>query len=196
MKGILIIPISEGQLKASWSLPCRMVHERHLDDSHIWPSIKGILIIPISGRLLIPIFDGPLKASWSFLYLAAHWRHPDNSHILPSSLPSYSFPYLVIGPKKAFCSFPYLVIDPIYQIVKASLSFLYLVSSPMYFHLPFSAHLSWKLRWTFLIACCLLSIYLLSVNFSYFHLLLQNYWGNFNQTWHKAPNSRCNMCNV
>ena len=26
----------------------------------------------------------------------------------------------------------------------------------------------------------------LSVNFSHFHLLLQNYWANFNQTWHKA----------
>ena len=25
-----------------------------------------------------------------------------------------------------------------------------------------------------------------SVNFSHFHLLLQNYWANFNQTWHKA----------
>ena len=26
----------------------------------------------------------------------------------------------------------------------------------------------------------------LSVNFSHFHLLLQNHWGKFNQTWHKA----------
>ena len=26
----------------------------------------------------------------------------------------------------------------------------------------------------------------LSVNFSHFHLLLQNHWVNFNQTWHKA----------
>ena len=25
------------------------------------------------------------------------------------------------------------------------------------------------------------------VNFSHFHLLLQNHWANFNQTWHKAP---------
>ena len=23
-------------------------------------------------------------------------------------------------------------------------------------------------------------------NFSHFHLLLQNHWANFNQTWHKA----------
>ena len=26
----------------------------------------------------------------------------------------------------------------------------------------------------------------LSINFSHFHLLLQNHWDNFNQTWHKA----------
>ena len=26
----------------------------------------------------------------------------------------------------------------------------------------------------------------LSVNFSHFHLLLQNDWANFNQTWHKV----------
>ena len=26
----------------------------------------------------------------------------------------------------------------------------------------------------------------LSVNFSHFHLLLQNHWANFNQTWHKV----------
>ena len=26
----------------------------------------------------------------------------------------------------------------------------------------------------------------LSVNFSQFHLLLQNHWANFNQTWHKV----------
>ena len=26
----------------------------------------------------------------------------------------------------------------------------------------------------------------LSLNFSYFHLLLQNHWVNFNQSWHKA----------
>ena len=24
------------------------------------------------------------------------------------------------------------------------------------------------------------------LNFSHFHLLLQNHWANFNQTWHKA----------
>ena len=30
----------------------------------------------------------------------------------------------------------------------------------------------------------------LSVNFSYFRLLLQNHWANFNQTWHKASLGR------
>ena len=25
-----------------------------------------------------------------------------------------------------------------------------------------------------------------SVNFSHFHLILQNHWANFNQTWHKS----------
>ena len=30
------------------------------------------------------------------------------------------------------------------------------------------------------------SVVCLSVNFSYFRLLLQNHWANFNQTWHKA----------
>ena len=62
------------------------------------------------------------------------------------------------------------------------------------------AHLSWKLKWAFLIdrlssVVCLsicLSVYLFvclsvrpSVNFSYFRLL-KNHWANFNQTWHKA----------
>ena len=34
--------------------------------------------------------------------------------------------------------------------------------------------------------CCLwyLNVF---VNFSHFHLLLQNHWANFNQTWDKAP---------
>ena len=46
-------------------------------------------------------------------------------------------------------------------------------------------HLSWKLKWAFLIAfrpsfVCLSVCP--SVNFSYFRLLLQNYWANFNET--------------
>ena len=55
--------------------------------------------------------------------------------------------------------------------------------------LTFLAHLSWKLKWAFLIACRPSSVcpsVCLSVNFSHFHLLLQNHWANFNQTWHKA----------
>ena len=47
------------------------------------------------------------------------------------------------------------------------------------------AHLSWKLKWAFLITCRPSSV-CPSVNFSHFHLLLQNHWANFNQTWHKA----------
>ena len=53
----------------------------------------------------------------------------------------------------------------------------------------FLAHLRWKLNWAFLITRRPSSVYLsvcLSVNFSHFHLLLQNHWANFNQTWHKA----------
>ena len=43
------------------------------------------------------------------------------------------------------------------------------------------AHLSWKLKWAFLIA-----FRSSSVNFPYFGLLLKNRWANFNQPWHKA----------
>jgi hypothetical protein len=58
----------------------------------------------------------------------------------------------------------------------------------------FLAHLSWKLKWAFLIARCPASVCLsvrLSVRLSvckllYFRLLLQNHWANFNQTWLKS----------
>ena len=53
----------------------------------------------------------------------------------------------------------------------------------------FLAQLSWKLKWAFLIACCLSSV-CQSVNFSHFQLLLQNHWANFNQTWHKASEGK------
>ena len=43
---------------------------------------------------------------------------------------------------------------------------------------------SWKPKWAFLIACR--PSVRLSVNFSHFHLLLQNQWANFNQARHKA----------
>ena len=59
----------------------------------------------------------------------------------------------------------------------------------------FLAHLSWKLKCAFLIACCLSSVCLSSVcpfvNFSHFQLLLQNHWANLNQTWHKAGIQVC-----
>ena len=47
----------------------------------------------------------------------------------------------------------------------------------------FAAHLSWKLKKAFLIVCRPVCP---SVNLSHFQLLLQNYWTNFNQTWHRA----------
>ena len=51
--------------------------------------------------------------------------------------------------------------------------------------ITFLAHLSRRLKWAFLIKICPLSVVVI-VNFSHFHLLLQNHWANFNQTWHKA----------
>ena len=60
-------------------------------------------------------------------------------------------------------------------------SFCLFISTPI----SFLAHLSWKLKWAFLITCRPSSV-CPSVNFSHFHLLLQNHWANFNQTWHKA----------
>ena len=51
----------------------------------------------------------------------------------------------------------------------------------------FLAHLSQRLKWAFLINICPLSVFVVVViNFSHFHLLLQNQWANFNQTWHKS----------
>lgn len=47
----------------------------------------------------------------------------------------------------------------------------------------FLANLSQRPKWVFLIKICPLSVV---VNVSYFHLLLQNHWVNFTQTWHKG----------
>ena len=57
--------------------------------------------------------------------------------------------------------------------------------SNLLFIITFLAHLSWRFKWAFLIKICPLSIVVV-VNFSHFHLLLQNHLANFNQTWHKA----------
>ena len=67
-------------------------------------------------------------------------------------------------------------------------------------HVIFLAHLSRRLKWAFLIKICPLSVvvvvvvvvvavvvFVVVVNFSHFHLLLQNHWANFNQIWHNAP---------
>ena len=55
-------------------------------------------------------------------------------------------------------------------------------------HVLFLAHLSQRLKWALLITICPFSVVVVVVvvNFSYFLLLLQNHWANFNQTWHKA----------
>ena len=50
----------------------------------------------------------------------------------------------------------------------------------------FLAHLSRRLKWTFLIKICPLSVFVVVVNFSHFHLLLQNHLTNFKQTFHNA----------
>ena len=79
--------------------------------------------------------------------------------------------------------------------LKKDLSYDY----PFYFiffqrHIIILAHLSWKLKWAFLIAfrpsSVCLSVCLSvrpSVNFSYFRLLLQNHWANFNKLGTKHP---------
>ena len=52
---------------------------------------------------------------------------------------------------------------------------------------PFFTHLRQRLKWAFLIVCPLsVIVVVVVVNFSHFHLLLQNHRTNFNQTWHKA----------
>ena len=69
---------------------------------------------------------------------------------------------------------------------------LVLVQVGKQFQPDFLAHLSQRLKWAFLIKICQLSVVVVVVvnvvvvNFSHFHLLLQNHWANFNQTWHKA----------
>ena len=64
---------------------------------------------------------------------------------------------------------------------------LYCANASMVFSSPelkaqvsFSDHLSSGACLSVRLSVCL------SVNFSHFHLLLQNHWANFNQTWHKA----------
>ena len=44
---------------------------------------------------------------------------------------------------------------------------------------------SWRLKWAFLIKICPLSVVVVVVIFSHFHLL-QNRWANLNQTWQIA----------
>ena len=71
---------------------------------------------------------------------------------------------------------------------------LYYPNTPtLYYDETFLAHLSRRLKWAFLIKICPLSVVVVVVvvvvfvvNFSHFHLLLQNHSANFKQTWHKT----------
>ena len=63
---------------------------------------------------------------------------------------------------------------------------IYCTTCPVMWRYFFSSpELKWKLKWAFLIACCVSSI-IPSVNFSHFQHLLQNHWTNFNHTWHET----------
>ena len=62
-----------------------------------------------------------------------------------------------------------------YDIIKA-LNKWFFSSPELKAQVSFSDHLSSVVR----LSVCL------SVNLSHFHLLLQNHWANFNQTWHKV----------
>jgi hypothetical protein len=64
-----------------------------------------------------------------------------------------------------------------------------LIYIKVYFSL-FLAHLSWKLKWAFLIDRCPASGCPFVCKLLHFRLLLQNYWANFNQTWHKSSLGR------
>ena len=95
------------------------------------------------------------------------------------------------GPKYFHLSRSQEVIN-IWICIKMLLSHDLLVNSQLHLN-PFLAHLSWKLKWAFLITCrpssgcpSVCPSVCLSVNFSHFHLLLQNHWANFNQTWYKV----------
>ena len=54
----------------------------------------------------------------------------------------------------------------------------------------FLAHLSWRLKWAFLIKICplflVIVVVIVVINFSHFHLLLQNHCANFKQTCYNA----------
>ena len=54
---------------------------------------------------------------------------------------------------------------------------------PIFILDSFFAHLSQNLS---VVHCCHVIVFHVVVNFSHFHLLLQNHWANFNQTWHKV----------
>ena len=61
-----------------------------------------------------------------------------------------------------------------------SLAYYYMYLIRTFCDHSFLDHLNRRLKWAFLIKICPV------VYFLHFHLLLQNHWANFNQTWHKA----------
>ena len=57
--------------------------------------------------------------------------------------------------------------------------------------MQFLAHLSRRLKRVFLIKICPLSVVVVVANFSHFHLLLQNQWANFKETWRNVYLGDC-----
>ena len=85
------------------------------------------------------------------------------------------------------CRFDWFTIKLTAAVAQSVRAFAYHVE---FVNIPV-VHLSRRLKWTFLIKICSLSVVVVEhvvvvVNFSHFHFLLQNHWANFNQTWHKA----------
>ena len=66
---------------------------------------------------------------------------------------------------------------------KMGIDFIYL--SYIYILVTILAHLSWKLKWAFPIACRPSSVRP-SVRTFFLFRHLHNHWANLNQTWHKA----------
>ena len=96
----------------------------------------------------------------------------------------FSMPHL---PLNGTCVYVVIFEDPWHSehlVVELSLLFLWLLLLKI-----FLAHLNRRLKWALLIKICPLSVVVVVgvvLNFSHFHLLLQNHSTNINQTWHKA----------
>ena len=100
-------------------------------------------------------------------------------------------------PKHDFCLFEGTLKRSIWLDDRSSGKYVALSKPSFSFYRnSFLALLNWKLKWAFLITCCLsvrLSVCLSvrpSIMFSHFLFLLQNHSTDFKQTWHKAVNER------